>query len=73
MKDIIKPFEERNHQVIKDLAHQLKGSSGYIAASKLHYVCYFIQEMFLKKKYQRQETFYPNLVEAAIEFKIYSR
>ena len=73
MKDIIPAYEEKNHKVFKECAHQLKGASAYIAASRLHYVCYYIQEFFLKKKYFRQETFYPNLVEAAIEFKIYSR
>jgi HPt (histidine-containing phosphotransfer) domain-containing protein len=42
MKNIIVPFEQKNFQEMKDLAHSLKGASGYIGASRLHYVCYFI-------------------------------
>ena len=43
MKDIIQPYDDSNHQVFMDLAHGLKGASGYIGAGKLHYVCYYIQ------------------------------
>lgn len=35
-------IEELNYQTIKNGAHSLKGSSGYIGASHLHYACYFI-------------------------------
>ena len=42
MKNIIGPFEQKNYEEMKDLAHSLKGASGYIGASRLHYVCYFI-------------------------------
>lgn len=42
MKKIVKPYDENKHEEVKDIAHGLKGSSGYIGAGKLHYVCYFI-------------------------------
>lgn len=42
MKNIVKEYDEKNHKKFKDLAHGVKGASGYIGASRLHYVCYFI-------------------------------
>ena len=47
MKSIIVPFEQNNFQEMKDWAHGLKGASGYIGASRLHYVCFFMKEHFL--------------------------
>ena len=73
MKNIIVPYEQKNYQEMKDLAHSLKGASGYIGASRLHYVCYFIQEHFVFQRLDKMVEYYPSLVEAAIEFKIYSR
>jgi HPt (histidine-containing phosphotransfer) domain-containing protein len=73
MKNIIEPFEKRQYKEMKDLAHSLKGASGYIGASRLHYVCYFIQEHFVFERYEKMLEYYPSLVEAAIEFKIHSR
>jgi len=47
MKKIVEPYDNKNHEEVKDLAHGLKGASGYIGAGRLHYVCYFIQENFV--------------------------
>tara|TARA_B110000285_G_C15019193_1_gene560637 strand:- start:641 stop:1012 length:372 start_codon:yes stop_codon:yes gene_type:complete len=73
MKEIVKPFENKNFQEMKEQAHKLKGASGYIGAGKIHYVCYYIQENFYFKKYEKMLDYYPSLVEAAIEFKVYRR
>lgn len=73
MKNIIEPYEQRKYQEMKDLAHSLKGASGYIGASRLHYVCYFIQEHFVFDRHEKMVEYYPSLVEAAIEFKVFSR
>ena len=73
MKDIIQPYDDNNHKEFMEQAHGLKGASGYIGAGRLHYVCYYIQQLFINEQYQKELTFYPNLVEAAIEFKVYSR
>ena len=54
-------------------AHQLKSPAGYIGASHLHYACYFIQEHHAYKRYKDMMEYYPTLVEAAVEFRIYSR
>jgi len=42
MKKIVEPYDNQKHEEVKDLAHGLKGASGYIGAGRLHYVCYFI-------------------------------
>ena len=73
MKDIVAEYDNRNYQGMKDLAHSLKGASGYIGASRLHYACYFIQEHFVYDRKEKMLEYYPSLVEAAIEFKVYSR
>ena len=73
MKDIIVPYEQNKFLEMKDKAHSLKGASGYIGASRLHYVCYFIQEHFVFDRHDKMVEYYPSLVEAAIEFKIHSR
>ena len=73
MKEMIIPFETMNYQKMKELAHSLKGSSSYVGASRIHYTCFFIQDNFLNKKFEKMLDYYPGLVEAAIEFKIHSR
>ena len=73
MKNIILPFEQKKYEEMKNLAHSLKGASGYIGASRIHYACYFIQEHFVFERYDKMLEYYPSLVEAAIEFKIHSR
>lgn len=73
MTDMVPQYEAKNYLEIKNLAHSLKGSSGYIGASRLHYVCYFIQEHYVYYRYDKMLEFYPALVEAAIEFKVHSR
>lgn len=58
---------------MKEGAHSLKGSSGYIGASHLHYACYFIQEHFIFERHEQMMEYYPTLLEAAVEFRIHSR
>ena len=58
---------------MKEGAHSLKGSSGYIGASHIHYACYFIQEHFIFERFPQMMEYYPTLLEAAVEFRIYSR
>ena len=73
MKNLIKPFDENDFAQYKQEAHSLKGASGYIGAGKIHYMCYFIQQNYFLKRYERMKRYYPNLIEAVIEFKVYSR
>jgi len=73
MKEIGPAFEKKDYKQMKSLAHSLKGASAYIGASRLHYICYFIQEHFVSENYEQMLEYYPTLVEAAIEFKLYSR
>jgi HPt (histidine-containing phosphotransfer) domain-containing protein len=73
MKKIVEPYDNLKYEEVKDVAHGLKGASGYIGAGRLHYVCYFIQENFVYNRLEKEIEFYPSLVEAAIEFKTHSR
>ena len=73
MQEIVKMFDNKKHEEFKNCAHGIKGSSAYIGAGRIHYVCYFIQENFVNKHLDNELEFYPCLVEAAIEFKTYSR
>ena len=51
----------------------IKGASSYIGACHLHYVGFYIQDHYHKKKYQKMIDYYPSLVESAIEYKKYSK
>jgi HPt (histidine-containing phosphotransfer) domain-containing protein len=42
MRGCAKGVDEMDHKKFKDEAHSLKGSSGYVGASHIHYACYFI-------------------------------
>ena len=42
MKQVKEAVEKENFLGMKEGAHSLKGSSGYIGASHIHYACYFI-------------------------------
>ena len=66
-------FDSKNYRMMKDQAHALKGACAYIGASRLHYVCFFMQEHFICERYEKIVEMYPSLIEAAIEFKLYSR
>ena len=70
MKDA---YDNDDHSNFKEYAHSIKGSSGYIGASRLYYACYFIQEHYVFERFDLQMQYYPTFVEAAIEFKTFSR
>jgi len=44
---ITNAFNESKWTKMKEAAHTLKGTSGYVGASTIHYDCYFMQESFL--------------------------
>lgn len=69
------PDEDKKEEFkqFRDDAHSLKGASGYICASHLHYACYFIQEHFQDERFKQMMEYYPTLLEAAVEFRVYSR
>ncbi len=51
----------------------MKGASGYVGVSRLHYACYFIPAHFVANHFDKMMEYYPTLVETAIEFKLYSK
>ena len=73
MEKIVPTVEQHDYDNYREFAHSLKGASGYVGASRLHYACFFIQEHHYHKRYQEMLEYYPLLVEAAIEFRVFSR
>lgn len=73
MEKIVPAVDNQDYDNYKIHAHSLKGASGYVGASRLHYVCYFIQEHHYHNRYKDMLEYYPLLVEAAIEFRKHSR
>lgn len=60
-------------QALKSHVHALKGSSSYMSASHLHYVCFWMELHFEFGRIDKMVDYYPTLVESAIEFRIVSR
>lgn len=73
MGECAKAVDDQDYLAMKNAAHSLKGSSGYVGASHLHYACYFIQEHYIFDRYEQMMEYYPTLIEAAVVFRIYSR
>ncbi len=73
MKELVQAIEKEDYGLIKAKAHSIKGSSGYIGAGIIYYCCYQMQDLFVQEKKKEMLAYYPTLVEAIIEFRIYSR
>ena len=73
LEALAQAVEDKDYAKMKSKAHSLKGASGYIGASCLHYSCYHIQDQFMANNYEAMLFYYPLLIESAIEFKIESR
>lgn len=73
LTNIANDVNEMNFLKMKNDAHSLKGASGYICASHVYYCCYFIQEHYVFNRYKEMLEYYPTLVEAAVELRVYTR
>ena len=73
LEALAQAVEDRDFPKMKSKAHSLKGASGYIGASCLHYSCYHIQDQFMAGNFERMLDYYPLLIECSIDFKIESR
>ena len=73
MEQIASSIASNDWIKIKMATRVLKGASGYIGASKIHYACFYILEASKGNDYERMLEYYPFLVEAVIEYKRYSR
>ena len=73
LEALAQAVEDLDYPKMKSKAHSLKGASGYIGASCLHYSCYHIQDQFMAGNYEGMLDYYPLLIESAIDFKIESR
>ena len=70
---MVTAYDNLDYKKLMDEAHSVKGASAYVGASRLHYMCYFIQEHHHFKKWDKMLEYYPSFIEAAIEFKVTSR
>lgn len=73
LKELAAQVEKGDYLQMKNKAHMLKGASGYVAAGPVHYCCYQIQDNYNQSNYDKMLAYYPSLVEAALDFKVYSR
>jgi len=58
---------------VKETAHKLKSTAGYSGASHIHYACYFLQDHFINQEYKEMMGYYPTLLEACIEFRVFHK
>ena len=73
MAKMSEAVDDHDWPKVKEVAHQLKGSSGYVGAGRIHYICYFIQDWYCLQNHPKMLEYYPTLVEAAYEMKVYSK
>ena len=58
---------------IMESVDTFKNAAGYIGAGHLYYASKFIKDSFFKKQYEVMFEYYPTLLEAAVNYRIYSR
>ena len=58
---------------MRNRAHSIKGSAGYVGADKISVDCNWIQVYFEQKKYVKMVEHYQKLLPHAIEFRYYWR
>ena len=73
LESMAEAVDLKDFAMMKSKAHSLKGSSGYIGASNLHYSCFHIQQCYHAGNYERMLDYYPLLIESCIEFKVESK
>jgi hypothetical protein len=73
LRDIAAAVEAQDFLAFKNKVHMLKGASGYVAAGPVHYCCFFIQDNYNKENFEGMMAYYPTLIEAAIDLRIYSK
>ena len=70
LKDLLPALDDANYLKMKTSIHSLKGGCAYVGAYRMYYICYYMQMYYVEKEFTKMLEFYPNLIEAAIEFKI---
>lgn len=73
LKMITDAMNKQDWDAMKQGAHQLKGASGYIGGSRVHYICYHIQKAHHDNNIDLMIGYYPLLVEHCIELKRFVR
>lgn len=62
-------ISKRDFAAIKATVHSLKGSAGYVGASRIHYCCKRMQTCYLEEQHESMLELYPYLIEAVQEFR----
>ena len=73
MRNIAKAIENEDYRQIMLHATSLKAPCGYTGVSRVYNTCIQIAKSYHNHNYTTMKQFYPQLVEHAIEFKIYYR
>ncbi len=73
LKELILAYDKKDFAQIKNKAHALKGATGYVGASRVHYCCWRMQDLFTNEKNEEMCEYYPTLIEYCLEFKVHSR
>ncbi len=62
-----------NFKEFQSVAHTLKGACANVAAGPMHMACFYIQKMFHDNQHDQMIKYYPDVIKAIVDFRIYSR
>ena len=62
-----------NYKDLWEAIHSIKGSCAYAGGGRVTEICYHMQLAFHENWFEDMIPFYPKLIEAALEFRVYSK
>lgn len=68
IKQLSIAFEKENWNKFREIAHSLKGSSGYVGAGRIQYDCFHIQDFHYKNEIAQMKLIYNRMIENVIDF-----
>ena len=71
MVRITNEFDSENMDGMNDIVMMIKILAKTLGASRLYYVCQFMEDHYINNNHKELLNLYPSLVEAVIEFKIH--
>ena len=73
IKELVVAYDKEEYKNLNDISVRMMEMTGQMAISGLYYPFYFMTELYAFGMYPQMNDFYPNLVEAYVEYKIESR
>ena len=73
IKQLSIAFEKENWNKFREIAHSLKGSSGYVGAGRIQYDCFHIQDFHYKNQIQQMKSIYNRIIENVVHFIVYTK